>query len=41
MKTPARGARTHNLPIKYADLLPTAHIAAKITVLKDDNYETP
>ena len=41
MKTPARGARTHNLPKSRQTRYLLRHIAADDNVLKDDNYETP
>ena len=41
MKTPARGARTHNLPKSTHTRYLLRHIAAEYNVLKDDNYETP
>ena len=41
MKTPARGARTHNLPKSMQTRYLLRHIAAENNVLKDDNYETP
>ena len=41
MKTPARGARTHNLKTNRQTRYLSRHIAAENNVLKDDNYETP
>ena len=41
MKTPARGARTHNLPKSRQTRYLLRHIAAEDSVLKDDDYETP
>ena len=41
MKTPARGARTHNLPKSSQTRHLLRHIVAERDVLKDGNYETP
>ena len=41
MKTPARGARSHNLPKSRQTRYLLRHITTEDRMLKDDNYETP